>query len=46
MPNNENFYAILTQKLLSTTILIFSRARNDYEFNYIIKRQNVILMRR
>lgn len=46
MPNDENFYATLTKKLLSTTICIFSRARSDYEFNYVIKTKNVIFMRR
>lgn len=46
MPNNESFYAILIQKLPSTIIFIFSKARNHYEVNYIIEMQNVMLMRR
>lgn len=37
MPNDGSFYAILTQKLLSTIILVFSRARNDYELDYKIE---------
>lgn len=46
MPNDENFYAIRIQKLPAMTILIFFRAKNDSEFNYIMKMENVILMRR
>lgn len=46
MPNDENVYATLTQKLIPTTILIISRARHHYEFKLFIKIQNVILMRR